>query len=177
MNSIKVLWGSFLLSKTAWTALFSGWVAFFLSLALSFEIPSSGALMICGVVAGEVFHSSQMWLRFVAANADAYVQRVDGTTGDGVSASHFGVYTVTQLYGQQLGSKSVTSGSGGSLFSKLEIMDNGPLRHDRGIEFKGQRMWSLSEEAGKYDKLFHLSSAITAFAGSVLWGYGHLIWA
>ncbi len=176
MNLLKLIVGSFQLSKTAWIALFLGWAAFWISLTFSFEVPSSGALMICGVVVAEVFYAPQQWVRFVAANPGGYVLRVDGTTSDGVSASHFGVYTTTQLFSKEMGSKSVTSGSGGKLFSQLEIIDNGPLRNGRMMPFKEHKLWSLSAEAERYESTFHRSSAFTAFFGSVLWGYGHLFW-
>lgn len=160
---LKILKTSVILSKMAWTILSVGWLLFLLSLVNSWQVPSSGALMICAVVLAEMLHRSRPWVGFWTSNPNKFVARND---------THFRIFDLNKI-----GNDEAQVPNGTPIFKALEKMDRAPLKTNRAKWLVEGKIWSLNSEAYKYDLCFNVVATITVIFGSGLWGYGHLLWS
>jgi len=130
--------------------------------------------MICGVLLAEVLHSSNEWLRFASSMPSSMVQKVDIIADSEIPIFQFEVFPNRELVGNRRTAVGVPLCS--RLGRELEIINHGPLSLRYGDGRSDEGIWSLGKETKKYDNIFQIFGAFTAFFGSVLWGYGHLFW-
>jgi len=151
-----------------WGLLFVGWLWVIFSLAVSFEFPSSGAVLICCAVLGEVYFERIHYRRWPMAAA--------------------GEQKYAELTRQK--DKAVTLNTE-SIIMIGDIMRGGHYRgllsiskpnewSDKAIFYKRDRnglFWNYTHTIRRVERVATYAVVISVVVGTAIWGYGHCLYS
>ena len=143
------------LGKSVWIALAIGWVVFIVSSIISWEIPASGAVMVCVALIAEIFYENQWWRKISCDPHGCLPLKRDENTGGPIIWS----YQIVPAWRGKTGALL-------SLSTKDEIMD---------IHDNPDPHWRYKSVLQRVEKIFLLCIITTAVIGTLVWGYAHLL--
>ncbi len=139
-----------------WVAIVITWAFFFISLALSWEVPASGAVMVCGALIAEIFYQNQTWTKLNVDPSGSVPLKPNADTGSPV------------IWG-----KYVVWGAGkGKMAYLLSLAKSYEVKFDSNGK---EATWYYRDTVMRVEKLVLYTVVITAVSGTIVWGYGHLI--
>ena len=151
MNYLKAM---FLVALGPWVVLISVWFFVAVSIAISFEEPASGAVLVCGALVAEITYYIQYWTKMNTNESGAFKLIPDLNTRAPIICTVF---------------VNCPAGSGklGALLS---------LAKDHEVqEIDSNNYWFYRATVARIEKIISILIVITAIFGTALWGYGHLI--
>lgn len=151
MNYIVAL---FILTSKSWASIFVAWGVVIISIATSWEVPASGAVLICGVIIAEILYEHEGWRKMPTNPTGSFILQPDGITGFPVMEGEYAT-------------APATTGKLGALISlskKREIQ-----------EIDGYPVWFYLDTVKRVEKPILYAVVLSAVCGTGLWGYGHLI--
>lgn len=170
-----------LASPLAVAVLLLGVFSVLASAFLSWEVPSSGAVLICSCVIAEIFHLREPW-NALSNYPGSYVAESQNADPNNPKLTHYHFSDLGDwaLYNAGLAQKKPSA--------KI-ITDAGNLRQTRSLNrlerfarlqdepnFRGKPEWSYNTAAKNADNVFTSINVALVVLGSLLWAYGHLIW-
>ncbi len=164
-------------APTAVAYLIAGWLWFILSAIFCFEVPSSGAIMICTAVLAELKHQNLPWYRESTVHSSLLVRVFEPSELDGTVSGSVRYYDQIDLAKSngKLPSPRIVSGPNDELARSVKALQNFADLETEPV-FKDLGVWHLSSAAKKANSVVNAALTATVLFGSVLWAYGHLIW-
>lgn len=151
-NTVIAYWS---LSPGIWIVLAISWLVVFLSFSFSFEIPSSGAILVGGALVSEMLYEQLHWRKLPCPPEGTFYLVPDSYTKKPVAQNPYCIVPVG-------------SGLMGALLS-LTIDDL--IR----VSPRNEVTWFYRDLVGMVEKKIFYSIILTAVLGTLLWGYGHRI--
>lgn len=159
-------------SPFAFLSMLVGCLCFLLSFVYAWEVPSSGAVMICSVVVAELAHRRSWLSRAAPLYSGKWFQAVKGN-------GSFIVYDQMPVQGAitpNTTSSLMSLERNGKLFVAVALLDRA-LTRTGNDQFKTKSpAWEFSANFRRVESVFVVSAGCVAVLGSLIWAYGHLIW-
>lgn len=130
------------------------WISFASSLFFSWEVPASGAVLVCGALISDVLYQNQRWTKM---NADAMGVKLfmdDSNPRRLIAQNQFFIAPVFS----------------GKLGILLSLARNSEVRIS-----PDENTWYYIDTVARVRKSISLAIVLTAVMGTIVWGYGHLI--
>ncbi len=144
----------FSLGRSVIIPLLIGWLVVFLSVTMKFEVPSSGAVLVCTALIAEVIFEGQWWRN--------------------MPCDHHGFFPIKRetksnrpiIWGYQV--SPAWEGQAGALLSLAD--------KSRIISVQGSvdPLWNYRETVNVVEKRFKFIIVTSAVVGTLVWGYAHL---
>lgn len=150
------IFAMFCIAPRPWIAMSSTWGVFIVSLILSWEVPSSGAVLVCGALISEIFYQNQRWTKMNTDPSGSFNLKPDSSTGSPV------------IWGQFVIAPAGT-GKLGILLSLAKGHEVRNSSNDEGM------VWHYKNTVERIEKVILTAIVFTAVVGTIVWGYGHLI--
>jgi len=129
---------------------------FLISLLFFWEVPSSGAVLVCGALISEILYQNQRWTKLNTDPSGSFYLEPDSNTGSPVIRSQ---YTIAPAGEGKLGILL-------SLAKDNELVD---------ISDQNKMLWFYKDTVSRIGNIIVFTDAFTAVIGTIVWGYGHLI--
>ncbi len=152
-NRLAAYW---ILSPGVWLSLATVWLVVALSVVTSFEIPSSGAVLVGGALVSEMLFEQLRWRKLPCPPEGTFYLVPDSNTRNPIAQNQFYI-------------APVGSGKLGALLS---------LTREDQIKVNNVRneiTWYYRDVVDRIEKVLFYSIVFTAILGTLLWGYGHRI--
>jgi hypothetical protein len=164
----NILYSFFYSAKWVWIILIFGWVVVLLSIILGFEIPSSGAVLVCSAVLAEV-KFERIWYRKLPRGGLGVTNFLNlGRSDEGVMSLH-----------RREGNQHMSMYLGEKLSSELRALF-GLTPESSWCDYNEQNgrgevgaFWPYEHSIQKVEKLVTLHVCISAIVGTLIWGYAH----
>ncbi len=158
----------FWLDKWIWSLVVAGWTWCFISYVFQFEIPSSGAVLICAIVLAEFRYESlpfKSWTRAGSKHEVSAALLHEDSEPKQLSLSINGI--------KVLGLEKKTRGFMSSLLvlSKDSEWLSQIYFEEGAIDGS---FWLYGMTIERVDKVLYAIFSISVVVGTLLWGYGHL---
>lgn len=145
----------FKLGLPVWISLLIGWVIFIISAVLNWEVPASGAVMVCVALIAEILYEQFWWRKMPCDPHGHFAIKKDSNTNGPIIWS----YKVVPAWDGQAGALL-------SLSRKNEVMN---------IQGYPDPQWCYRDVVQRVEKMFLACIVSTAVFGTLVWGYAHLI--
>jgi hypothetical protein len=156
MPQYNCVWAVIKVAPHLWVTLVLVWIIVVVSTLLRFEVPSSGAVLVCGALISEVMFEGLHWKRLQGIGPSGVVQIVPDQNQR------------AQLKGGDFRAPA-WCGKFGAL---LSLGDHYGLIRRSSDEYAE---WFYRDTVWRVEKIIMGGIIITAVAGTILWGYGHLL--
>lgn len=157
-----------LIAPLVWRTIVFAWLCVAASMIFSFEVPSSGAVLAGLALVSESIYENLRWRKLVGSRDTFYAieLRQDLTSGNSI------FYSERRDLGTVVGQLR-------ALLSLAKDDSIQQLTTDRSVA-AGQPVklthWFVEDTIAQVQKWPSRAIIVTALAGAILWGYGHLIW-
>lgn len=139
-----------------WIVMLSAWCFFVGSILFSWEVPASGAVLVCGALISEILYFKQRWTKMNTDPSGSFPLKPDSNTG------------LPVIWGQ-----FVVAGAGsGKLGHLLSLAKEGEVRIDT---VDNSATWFYMDTVARVEIIVLSAIVFTAVSGTAVWGYGHLI--
>jgi len=145
----------FLVAFKPWIILITSWIFVGVSITISWQVPASGAVLVCGALLAEMFYQHQRWTKMNTDPNGSFKLVSDASTNAPIIN---GMYVNTPAGTNKLGYLL-------SLAKDFELNKN---------ETESEIWWHYNDTVQRVEKLVFTAIATTGVLGTVLWGYGHL---
>lgn len=150
-----------------WTVLVTGWLWLLTSTALSFQIPSSGAVLVCAAVLGELLFEKlpyRNWPRMEGGQILGFALIED-------SVGHLALTDGGRIF---IGK---TDGFGGPIRALLGLSRNSEWNEYGHINGKYQKgtIWLCGRTVERVETVISTAIITTAVIGTLVWGYSHCL--
>lgn len=145
----------FKLGVPVWVSLIIGWLIFAFSAVFNWEVPASGAVMVCVALIAEIFYEQFWWRKMPCDAHGCFPLKRDSNTSGPIIWS----YQVVPAWNGKTGALL-------SLSRKNEIMN---------VQGNPDPLWRYREVVQRVEKKFLIGIVLTAVVGTLIWGYAHLV--
>ncbi|MCH7649726.1 MAG: hypothetical protein IIA63_01030 [Nitrospinae bacterium] len=158
MPQYHFVWAVIKVAPHLWFTLVLVWIVVAVSALLQVEVPSAGSVLVCGALIAETMFGRLRWRKLYGTGPSGSFQiKPDPDTG------------IPALVGDYL---IVTQVDGGIYEALLSLSRDHEIRsypdeHSR---------WFYINTVERVEKIISWAIIVTAFAGTALWGYGHLLY-
>lgn len=149
-----------------WALLIAGWLWVIASFLLSFEFPSSGAVLICCAVLGEVYFERLHYRKWpMASVGEEKLAEITRQKDGGVTLNTESIIMLGDVMqgGHYRGLLSISE--------KLEWTETGI---NNGRSRKGL-FWRYTSTIKRVEKIATYTVVVSVIAGTGIWGYGHCL--
>jgi hypothetical protein len=139
-----------------WSVLFSCWSIVVFSIFFSWELPASGAVLVCGAVLAELLYQRQRWTKMNTDPSGGFDLIADLSNGKPIITGQF----------------SIAPAGTGKLGSLLSLAIETELKSNQ----QGSQIhWFYTDTVRRIESYVATAVAVSAILGTILWGYGHLL--
>ncbi len=173
--SIRALINSWKIFPVAWSILAAGFGFVLFSAIVEFEVPSSGALMICSVILAELVQRGHPLKQIAPAYNSKWLRHDYLKNSD--SKGMVSVFDRMPRDVDQTANEAFFSDHNNLFYSALLKLNSIVDYTTYPPRVKTRRTWHFLTEFEKIEKPFSATAGIFAVLGSLIWAYGHLVWA
>lgn len=149
-NYLKAM---FSVAAWPWMVIIFVWSVCIVSVANSWEVPASGAVLVCGALIAEIFYYNQRWTKMNTDPSGGFKLISDSNTN---APGIFGQFVIAPAGAGKLGALL-------SLAKKHEVTIN-----------ESESFWYYRDTVSRIEKIVFTAIVFTAVSGTILWGYGHI---
>lgn len=164
MRAIQELWGA---ATLAIVILLIGFLVVVVSVALNWEVPSSGAVMVCAAIVAEFVIRNLDWLH--VANMVGYdslrLQRIDESSP---------VHWARQKAFRVVKVGKVPEFIHPSATPELQKIRSRAMQSDF-VNNSDDNDWNIRITARRIERMLTWLTSIWAVVGTLIWGYAHLV--
>ncbi|MDA0690562.1 MAG: hypothetical protein O3A78_01630 [Nitrospinae bacterium] len=153
MPQYNCVWAVIKVAPHLWFILALVWIFVAVSAMLKFEVPSSGAVLVCGALISEIMFEGLHWRRRPGIGPQGYIQIIPDQ------------YERAQLKGGDVYGPAW----GGRMGALLSLAKDYEIKRSSDEYAK----WFYRNTVWRVEKIILSGIIITAVAGTILWGYGH----
>jgi len=153
---INVFKAILVVALKSWVVLASSWAFFIYSYLYSWEIPASGAVLVCGALLSEIFYQNQNWTKMNTDPSGIFRIIPNGINGNPIIKGQY-----------------ITAPAGaGKLGSLISLANDYELKNVAGAY---EMRWHYNDTVSRLERNILWCTVLTAVMGTFIWGYGHLI--
>lgn len=153
MPSYSTFWALFIIASGLWLLIVFAWLVVFVSILCSWEVPASGAVLVCAALIADIIFENYRWRKLPCDPSGSISLVPDAVTGKPILITKY---------------MSAPAGKGrlGALLS---------LAKGDEVKREADDTWYYNDTVRRVEKIILLIIVITALFGTALWGYGHLL--
>jgi len=146
----------FILAKASWLVIVAGWAFVVFSFLISWEQPASGAVLVGCVIAAEILFERERWRKLPSDLSGRIQLQRDSNSGFPV------------LWGPVV----IAPANKGKLGALISLSKESEIHNIHGHQ---NPYWIYKDTVARVEKSITYLLAFSAIFGTLLWGYGHLL--
>lgn len=148
------LYAWFSVATLPWSVMLVVWIFFAGSLLISWEVPASGAVLVCGALISDILYQNQRWTKMNTDPTGVKLFMDDSNPRRLIAKNQFFIAPVFS----------------GKLGILLSLARNSEVRIN-----PDENTWYYNDTVARVRKSISLAIVLTAIVGTIVWGYGHLM--
>jgi hypothetical protein len=159
----------YIIAPGVFCSFWTPWILFLVSLHFNFKVPSSGAVLVCGALLCEMFFEALHWRKFLELNfkGSILIKAEDNSFHKRISKS--ALQNIGTKKEQYLGLMSFRRGT---ISSTHSLTDN----EEDYLSTAFPDEWFYYRDVVFAERWLRAAIVFNAVIGTLLWGYGDLIW-